>query len=184
LCGNRVKEAAQVDLMSIGEFARRSQLSPKALRIYDDLGLLPPARVEEDSGYRYYKKSQLDRARLIAGLRQLQISLAEIKSILDLEPEAAAERISTHWTAVEAQHAARRDLAHYLADRMQGKRHVMYGVSARDLPARSVLSLKRSVQGTGGAWRFGKEFVAILREHHPPMMPGRTGAVFCIYWGR
>jgi protein phosphatase len=41
-----------VDLMSIGEFARRSRLSPKALRLYDELGLLPPARVDEDSGYR------------------------------------------------------------------------------------------------------------------------------------
>jgi MerR family regulatory protein len=38
--------------MSIGEFARRSRLSPKALRLYDGLGLLPPARVDELSGYR------------------------------------------------------------------------------------------------------------------------------------
>ena len=76
--------------MSIGEFARRSRLSPKALRLYDELGLLEPARVDDDSGYRYYSASQLDRAQLIAALRQLQIPLAEIKSIVDLEPDAAA----------------------------------------------------------------------------------------------
>jgi hypothetical protein len=39
--------------MSIGEFARRSRLSPKALRLYNELGLLTPARVDDDSGYRY-----------------------------------------------------------------------------------------------------------------------------------
>ena len=169
--------------MSIGEFARRSRLSPKALRLYDELGLLPPARVDDDSGYRYYAASQLDRARLIAALRQLQISLAEIKLIASLEPDAAAERIGEHWTAVEAQHKARRDLAHYLTDHMQGKRHAMYEVATRDIPARSVLCLKRSVEGTPGAWAFGKEFVSILREHRLPMMEGRAGAVFCIYWG-
>jgi PPM family protein phosphatase len=41
-----------VDPMSIGEFARRSRLSAKALRLYDELGLLPPARVDASSGYR------------------------------------------------------------------------------------------------------------------------------------
>jgi DNA-binding transcriptional MerR regulator len=39
-------------LMGIGEFARLSRLSPKALRLCDELGLLPPARVDLDSGYR------------------------------------------------------------------------------------------------------------------------------------
>jgi DNA-binding transcriptional MerR regulator len=173
----------QVDLLSIGEFARCSRLSPKALRLYDELGLLPPARVDEDSGYRYYRESQLDRARLIAALRQLQLSLADINVILSLEPDAAAERITTHWTAVEAQHAARRDLAGYLVDHIQGKRHLMYEVATRDIPARSILSLKRTVEGADGAWAFGKEFVTILRNHDLPRVDGRAGAVFSIYWG-
>jgi DNA-binding transcriptional MerR regulator len=172
-----------VDRLSIGEFARRSRLSPRALRLYDELGLLPPARVDDDSGYRYYTESQLDRAQLIAALRQLQISLADINVILSLEPDAAGERITQHWTAVAAQHAARRDLADYLVDRIQGKRHLMYEVTTREIPARSVLCLKRTVEGTDGAWAFGKEFVSILRSHHLPTSDGRVGAVFSIYWG-
>ena len=173
----------QADSMSIGEFARRSRLSPKALRLYDELGLLPPARVDGDSGYRYYSASQLDRARLIAALRQLQIPLAEIRSIVSLDPDAAAERIAAHWDAIEIQHTARRDLAAYLIDHMQGKRHAMYEVATRDIPARSVLSVKRSVQGIDAAWAFGKEFVSILRNHDLPRMDGRAGAVYCIWWG-
>ena len=95
-----------MDLMSIGEFARRSRLSANALRLYDELGLLPPARVDASSGYRYYDATQLEQARLIAALRQLQIPLAGIKAILVLEPQAAAERIGEHWAAAEAEHSA------------------------------------------------------------------------------
>ena len=53
-----------MELMSIGEFARRSRLSQKALRLYDELGLLPPARVDPDSGYRSYGAGQLEQLAL------------------------------------------------------------------------------------------------------------------------
>jgi DNA-binding transcriptional MerR regulator len=172
-----------MDLMSIGEFASRSRLSPKALRLYDELELLRPARVDDDSGYRYYAADQLEQARLIAALRQLGISLAEIRVILGLEREATAERISEHWNAIEAQHTARRDLTHYLIDQLRGKRHQMYTVATRDVPARSILSLKRSVEGTPGAWAFGKEFIGILRDHPLPKLDGPAGATYSIYWG-
>jgi protein phosphatase len=60
-----------VDLMSIGEFARQSRLSQKALRLYDEPGLLPPARVDPGSGYSFYETDQLEQARLVATLRQI-----------------------------------------------------------------------------------------------------------------
>jgi DNA-binding transcriptional MerR regulator len=172
-----------VDLMSIGEFARQSRLSANALRLYDELGLLPPARVDASSGYRYYAATQLEQARLVAALRQLQVPLAEIKAILGLEPQAAAEHIGEYWAAAEAGHSARRDLAGYLVDRLSGKRPAMYEVTTRDIPARSLLCLKRHVDGQQGAWALGKEFVALLRARPLPRMEGRAGAAFCIYWG-
>ena len=55
----------RMQLMSIGDFARAAGLSPKALRIYDDLDLLRPAEVDERTGYRYYATDQLEPARLI-----------------------------------------------------------------------------------------------------------------------
>jgi DNA-binding transcriptional MerR regulator len=171
-----------VDQISIGEFARRSRLSPKALRLYHKLGLLLPARVDADSGYRFYAPPQLDQARLVGALRRLQVPLAEIKAVLELEPEPAAERIREYWAAVEVEHTARRELAGYLLDLMSGKRPVMYEVSTRDIPNRSLLCVKRNVSGQEEAWAFGKEFVAILRRHQLPHMEGRAGAAFCIYW--
>ena len=169
--------------MSIGEFARRSRLSAKALRLYDELGLLPPARVDKGSGYRFYESGQLLQARLIAALRQLQVPLAEIKAILPLEPVQAAVHVRQLWAATEAGHAARRALAEYLTDELSGRRSVMYEVSTREMPERSLLCLKRNVAGMDQAWAFGKEFIALLRHYQLPRMEGRPGAFFCIYWG-
>ncbi|MGH2882056.1 MAG: MerR family transcriptional regulator, partial [Solirubrobacteraceae bacterium] len=115
--------------MSIGEFARSSRLSPKALRLYDELGLLAPARVDDSSGYRFYDAAQLERARLVAALRQLEMPLAEIKAVLALdEPAVAAAAVAEYWAGVEAEHSARRRLAGYLVDLIGGKRSVMYEV--------------------------------------------------------
>jgi DNA-binding transcriptional MerR regulator len=93
-----------MELTSIGEFARRSGLSPKALRLYDRLGLLRPARVDPDSGYRWYAPGQLDQARLIAGLRDLGLPLAEIGPILALDGPATAEQMQAMETWGEAHH--------------------------------------------------------------------------------
>jgi DNA-binding transcriptional MerR regulator len=172
-----------VEQMSIGEFARQSRLSAKALRLYDELGLLPPAQVDEGSGYRFYEPGQLKQARLIAALRQLQVPLAEIKAILPLEPAQAAERVRVIWAATEAEYTARRALAAYLIDELSGKRSVVYEVSMREIPDRSLLSVKRNVAGVDQAWAFGKEFIGLLRQYQLPSIPGRAGAFFCIYWG-
>jgi DNA-binding transcriptional MerR regulator len=92
-------------LVGIGEFARLSRLSPKALRRYDELGVLRPERVDPDSGYRWYETGQLEQAQLVASVRQIGVPLAQIKAILGLDPEAAAEQIGTYWSAAEAGHA-------------------------------------------------------------------------------
>ncbi|HUA71138.1 MAG TPA: helix-turn-helix domain-containing protein [Solirubrobacteraceae bacterium] len=179
------EETGTVDEMSIGEFAKRCRLSPKALRLYDELGLLAPARVDDSSGYRFYDSGQLERARLVAGLRQLRMPLAEIKQILSLdEPAAAAVAVAEYWAGVETEHSARRELAGYLIDRISGKRSVMYEVSVREMPSRSVLCLKRNVTGGAQAWALGKEFVGLLRGRPAPRMEGRAGAAFCIYWSQ
>ena len=98
-------------LLNIGEFARASRLSAKALRLYDELGLLPPAQVDPATGYRYYALEQLERARLVLWLRQLGMPLARIRTVCDLAPAAASAEISRFWAEVEADTAARRELA-------------------------------------------------------------------------
>ena len=167
--------------ISIGEFSRRSRLSLKALRLYDERGVLVPARVDQASGYRYYDPAQLDQARLVVMLRELQLPLAAVKELLACDPAVAATRIAEHWRDAEAAHDARRDLADYLVNRLRGKRSVMYEVATREMPERSLLCLKRNVD-VQGQFAFGKEFIGILRERPLPKIEGREGTAFCIYW--
>jgi DNA-binding transcriptional MerR regulator len=169
--------------MSIGEFARRSRLSPRALRLYDGLGLLSPARVDELSGYRYYQDAQLEQARLIATLRQVGIPLTALKELLALGPAQVAERVREFWRDAETQHAAQRELATTLVDRLTGRSNVMYEVAIREMPQRSLLCLKRNVDQSG-LWALGKEFVALARDQRLPRIEGREGAAFSIYWGQ
>jgi DNA-binding transcriptional MerR regulator len=69
-------------LLSIGEYAAATQLSPKALRLYDEQRLLQPARVDPASGYRYYGSDQVALGRLIRTLRDMELPLAEVARIV------------------------------------------------------------------------------------------------------
>jgi DNA-binding transcriptional MerR regulator len=170
-----------VNEISIGEFARRSSLSLKALRLYDKRRVLVPSRVDHASGYRYYDTAQLDQARLVVMMRELQLPLKTVKELLACDPADAATRIAEHWRDAEAAHDARRELADYLVNRLRGKRSVMYEVATREIPERSLLCLKRTVDEQG-QWAFGKEFMGIWRQRPLPLMEGRAGASFCIWW--
>ena len=68
--------------LPIGRFARLCRLSVKQLRHYDELGLLAPARVDPDTGYRYYRPGQAREALLIGLLRSLDVPLPEIGRVL------------------------------------------------------------------------------------------------------
>jgi DNA-binding transcriptional MerR regulator len=89
--------------LTIGRFARLSGLTIGALRHYDELDLLRPARVDPESGYRSYDPSQLTRARTILRLRGLEMPLEEIRAALN-EDDLTAQRkvIKVHLRRVEA----------------------------------------------------------------------------------
>lgn len=77
----RAMEATDT-FMPIGRFARLTGLSVKALRHYDELGLLRPATVDADTGYRSYSTDQVERAETIRLLRRLELPLDDIATIL------------------------------------------------------------------------------------------------------
>ena len=74
-------------MFSIGEFSKLTQLPVKTLRFYHEEGLLVPAFVDPDTGYRYYDESHIETARAIVYLRSLEFPLSEIKELLRCEGE-------------------------------------------------------------------------------------------------
>jgi DNA-binding transcriptional MerR regulator/effector-binding domain-containing protein len=91
-------------LVSIGDFAKMTYLSIKALRHYHDTGLLVPADVDPETGYRRYRADQVPAAQVIRRLRDLGMPLDDVKAVLDA-PDLAARNagISAHLRRMEQQ---------------------------------------------------------------------------------
>jgi DNA-binding transcriptional MerR regulator len=91
------------DLLVIGRFARLVGLSVGALRHYDDLDILRPAWVDPDTGYRSYRRDQLETARLIVRLRDLEVPLEVIRAYLGTDDPGERRRLLTdHRRRIEA----------------------------------------------------------------------------------
>jgi DNA-binding transcriptional MerR regulator len=136
-------------LFTIGVFSRRSRLSPKALRLYDRLGLLVPVSVDEDSGYRRYHESQLETARLIALLRRLDMPLADVAVIVAAPERERADLLASYWDAVERRTASQRELVAHLLIRLAGDEEgsfEMYEIQEREVPEQVVLTEQRHVR--------------------------------------
>jgi DNA-binding transcriptional MerR regulator len=79
-------------MLTISEFARLGQVSPRMLRHYGETGLLTPARVDSQTGYRFYDVAQLARLHRLVALRELGFTLEQIRPILEEELPAGELR--------------------------------------------------------------------------------------------
>jgi effector-binding domain-containing protein len=131
------------DLLPIGRFAKATRLSVKALRHYDELGLLRPAWVDPSSGYRYYRPAQANQAEAIRILRSVDMPLEEIGAVLaDGGGEPAARRLRRHRARLEDRLAEHRRMLAFL-ERLLDKEDVMpYEVTVKELPAQPVAATR------------------------------------------
>jgi DNA-binding transcriptional MerR regulator len=103
-------------LLPIGRFARLVGLSVGALRHYDELDVLRPAWTDPATSYRYYRPEQLDDARLIARLRDLELPLDEVRQVLAADdPAERQRRLVAHRTRVQARTDRLQHVLHHLS---------------------------------------------------------------------
>jgi DNA-binding transcriptional MerR regulator len=160
------------NLVPIGQFAAASQLSLKALRLYDENGLLPPVRVDPDSGYRYYRVEQLWQATTIRLLRQTDMPLVEIRAFLSDPSEA---RLDEYEQRLAGELAERRLVLRYLRRRL--KEEPMFEVQTKQVPEQTYVSRTKRVH-VPDLMHFIVQTVMELREQHEP-----TGRDFVLYHG-
>jgi DNA-binding transcriptional MerR regulator len=197
-------------LLSIGVFARRSRLSTKALRLYDRLGVLMPAHVDQVSGYRRYRESQLATARLVAMLRRLDMPLSQVAEVVSAvgtrgaevamlrhpemsPPEGSetasnagsrgAELVASYWETVERRIASQRELAAHLRNRLQGGEGSfdMYEIHERDVPEQTVLTEQRHVQADELPRWIGAAMTRLMKSART--LGGPAGYPFVVYHG-
>lgn len=93
-------------LLTIGRYAQLTGLSIRALRLYDELGLLTPDTVDDRSRYRYYSSEQLPRAEQIGRLRRLGLPLEQIRLFLAADRGDRVRILSAHQEQLQLQLAA------------------------------------------------------------------------------
>jgi DNA-binding transcriptional MerR regulator len=160
------------ELMSIGQFAAASRLSQRALRLYDENGLLPPARVDKGSGYRYYRQTQLRDAALIRLLRGAGMPLAEIRAFLAAPSQSA---LAEHERLLVEELAERRRVLRYLSNRL--KEEPMFDVATKEIEEQRYVSRSGQVR-VAELERFIVTAIDELSREHEP-----TDHAFTIYHG-
>ena len=132
------------DLLSIGDFSRMTFLSVKTLRHYHDVGLLAPARVDDHSGYRYYRLDQVATAQLIRRFRALDLPVEEVRAVLAAPDEATRNRvIVTHLDRMSAQLRETQETVASLQRMLSAPTRL--SVSYRDEPPLTALAIVETV---------------------------------------
>ncbi len=168
------------DLLPIGSFATRCRLSVKALRHYDELGLLRPQHVDLISGYRYYDRRQASAAIAIALLRSLDVPLATIRELLAGEDPEAISRVLARERARRAREIAEAESALRSIERLMRAGTVFpYDIELREEPARTVL-VHEGTTTTDLHIAFGESLVRELIALLASFGRQQTGPVFCV----
>ncbi|MGB6541593.1 MAG: MerR family transcriptional regulator [Xanthobacteraceae bacterium] len=146
-------------MFRIGEFAQIAQVSSRQLRFYDQLGLLQPARTDNQTGYRYYSVRQLPRLNCILALKELGLSLEQIGPLLKDEISPSELRGMLTMKRAQVERALREDevrLRHIESRIAQIDKYGRidgYDVVTKSVPATPFLSLRYSCNGMDEAVR-------------------------------
>jgi DNA-binding transcriptional MerR regulator len=156
------------DLLSIGRFARLAGLSVGALRHYDELDLLRPADIDRFTGYRRYRRAQLETARTIARLRDLELPLDEIREVLAMDdPASQRRRLATHRARIEARTNRLTRLLHVVGRMTDGKDPIMTNPTTEATTATAV-ELDKATQRRLGVDLYNSTWTLIEKADRTP----------------
>ncbi len=169
------------ELMSIGRFSEATRLSVKALRLYDEIGLLKPALVDPNTGYRYYAPTQVKEGHAIRILRSVDVPLAEMGTILNSNPQSRRRAMERHRNRLTEQLSQRKRMLDTFDEIIEGRKTLMpYEVSKETTEPQAVMSISRetNLQDVGQAIQegFGDIMGRLIPKGQQPI-----GAPFIIY---
>ncbi|MGO0061829.1 MerR family transcriptional regulator [Brevibacillus fluminis] len=160
-------------MFKIGDFSKLNKVSVKALHHYDELGLLPPMKIDEQTGYRYYTASQIPRLHRIMALKALDFSLQEIAQIIDGDTSAEAMiTLLRHKEAeLHAELASRQEklnrlthLIHHL--RKEEDAHMLqYDVVVKKEEAKKVMSIREHTADYTNQGALWNELITHVSNH-------------------
>ena len=168
-------------LLSIGDFSRMTFLSVKALRHYHDVGLLPPAEIDPESGYRRYDPSQVPKAQVIRRLRELGMPLDDVRAVMEA-PDVRARNaaISAHLRRMEGELEHTRETVRSLRMLLDEDAPPTVAVAYRSVGPTETLAMRDQV-AYADAFDWLAEAFAELRSALQQSGARRTGADAALY---
>ena len=137
-------------MLKIGDFSSLAQVSIKTLRYYDERGLLSPAHVDPETGYRFYSASQLSRLHRILALKDFGFSLEQIASCL--EEKITAEQMRGMLLLRQAEQQVRVEEEHDRLSRLQSRIRLIeqetsmpQEVILKELPKQWIASVRETI---------------------------------------
>lgn len=162
---------AGVTMFRIGDFSRLTQVTVKALRHYDSLGLLKPAYIDPESGYRHYSGSQLPRLNRILAMKDLGFSLEQIGQLLDadLSSEQLRVMLQTKQDEVREQIEAEQSRLLRIEARLQqiaeGTTGTNYDVVLKSVEAQPVASVRGLIATRNAIGQLFRELSMYQQKH-------------------
>ena len=161
--------------VAIGDFSRMTHLSVIALRHYHEVGLLTPAEVDPQSGYRFYAPGQVRVAQVIRRFRDLGMPLDQIRQVLQASDVAVRNQvIAAHLQRMEAQLALTQSVVASLRSLLD-RTPPPVAVEHRSVPAALALAISGKVPASDlDAWweaAFGELDAAVAASAVRPAGP-------------
>ena len=169
--------------MKIGQFIRLTQLSRKALRLYEKLDILKPVLIDPESGYRFYADEQIELARLIRLLRQMEMPLALISKFVSAEPKRAVQ-ILDEFTKEQARRAEQINQTAYLVRKQLAQENIQmtFEIKIKDVPAKNLACHVSNVKIGTYQEHIGKT-LRLLHDHIINSGANIDGDPICLYHG-
>ena len=157
-------------MLKIGEFARLSQVSVKMLRHYDALGVLRPAQVDPENGYRLYDIGQLVEVVRILALKDCGFALEEIAQLLRAYDAQALEallhqRVATQERLVVDEQARLQRMIARMKQLAEADRTLLYDVALKQTEPLTLVGLREPVATTAEIGPFAQKVVRYCEQH-------------------
>jgi DNA-binding transcriptional MerR regulator len=165
-------------MFRIGDFSKLTRVSVKALRFYDEVGLLKPTYVDRDTGYRYYSATLLPRLNRILAFKELGLSLEEIVHLLegDLPVDRVRESLQNRRAElarrIERERAQLAEVDAWLAQIEQAGRVPEYEVTVKHVAPRLVASVRDTLSSYADADDLFDELSSDFKRRGAPLDRG------------
>ena len=165
-------------MFRIGDFSKLSRVSVKALRFYDEMGLLKPTYVDRDTGYRYYSAKLLPRLNRILAFKELGLSLGEIGHLMkgDLPVDRVRELLHNRRAElarrIERERAQLAEVESWLAQIERAGRVPDYEVMVKHVAPRLVASVRDRLSSYADADDLFDELQSQFKHRGSPLDRG------------